>query len=675
MPETLRAQPVEPVLAPPLTPSAQSDLKSRAKTVKTKSKPVEVDPPPTLVNPVVPEAIVPDELAAPAVEPIVEQLPPPAPPPVVKAAPPVSVPNLPKINFNETITVKDLAEKMSLKVGDILMKLLKMGIRASLNQRLDVDTTILIAGEFGFDADFLPIYTEEAMLKKEVEDVGTLLPRAPIVTIMGHVDHGKTSLLDAIRETTVAEKEAGGITQHIGAYKVQVEKGSVVFLDTPGHEAFTAMRARGAQVTDIVVLVVAADDGVMPQTIEAIDHAKAAGVPILVAVNKIDLPQAKPERVKQELSNYELTPEEWGGKTIFVEVSAKKRINLDKLLEMIVLQAEVLELKANPNRPAQGIVVEAKLDPKKGPIATVLVQKGTLRVGNNFVSGLTSGKVKAMTDDHGHRVMEALPSMPVEVLGFSEPPHLGEGLIVVATDREGKEIAERRKTISRESILEKRRHISLEMLSTVARQGKLRDLKLIIKADVQGSLEALKDSIEKMPTGEIVVKVIHAGVGGITESDVSLAAASDAVVVGFSVRPEVAAEELARREGVEIKTYRIIYEVIADIHAAMEGLLEPEEKEIIVGRLEVREVFKTPNSKIAGCMVTHGKITRSSKIRLLRDSKIIFEGQIHSLRRFKDDVKEVDQGYECGLGVENFQDVNRGDVFEAFVKEKHARKL
>ncbi len=566
---------------------------------------------------------------------------------------------------------------MNLKVGDVLMKLLKMGTRASLNQRLDVDTATLLASEFGFDATFAPIYSEDAMLKtvSENEDASLLVPRPPIVTIMGHVDHGKTSLLDAIREARVAEGEAGGITQHIGAYKVEIEKGSIVFLDTPGHEAFTAMRARGAQVTDIVVLVVAADDGVMPQTVEAIDHAKAAGVPIIVAVNKIDLPQAQPDRIKQELTKYNLSPEEWGGKTIFVEVSAKKRMNLDKLLEMILLEAEILELKANPNRPAQCTVIEAKLDPKKGPVATLLVQKGTLKIGSTFVSGLTSGKVKAMIDQRGHRILEAGPSMPVEVLGFSATPQVGERVMVVNSEKEAREISDRRKDLSREASMDKKRHISLEMLSAIAKQGQIKILNIVLKTDVQGSLGALKDSIEKIVHNEIHCRVIHSGVGGINESDVSLAAASDAIIIGFNVRPESSAEEVAKREGVEVKTYRIIYEVIEDIRLAMEGMLEPEEKEVTLGRVEVREVFKTPVGKIAGCMVVKGKVTRQANVRILRDSKIIHEGSISSLRRFKDDVKEVDQGYDCGVSIEGFQDYTKGDVFEIFVKEKQARKL
>ncbi|OGR87563.1 MAG: translation initiation factor IF-2, partial [Elusimicrobia bacterium RIFCSPLOWO2_01_FULL_60_11] len=558
---------------------------------------------------------------------------------------------------------------------DLLMKLLKMGTRASLNQRLDVDTCTLLAAELGFEAVFTPIYSEDAMMKTDSEEDSALLPRPPIVTIMGHVDHGKTSLLDAIREARVAEGEAGGITQHIGAYKVAIEKGSIVFLDTPGHEAFTAMRARGAQVTDIVVLVVAADDGVMPQTVEAIDHARAAGVPIIVAVNKIDLPQAKPERVKQELSNYQLSPEEWGGKTIFVEVSAKKRMNIDKLLEMILLQAEILELKANPDRPAQCVVIEARLDPKKGPVATVLVQKGTLRVGSTFVSGLTSGKVRAMLDERGQRVNEAGPSTPVEVLGFSAPPHVGERVLAVNSEKEAREISERRKDLSREASMEKKRHISLEMLSAIATQGKIKVLNIVLKTDVQGSLQALKDSIEKIAHNEIRCRVIHSGVGGVNESDVSLAAASDAVIIGFNVRPEPAAEEIAKREGVEIKTYRIIYEVIQVIEKAMEGLLEPEEKEVALGRVEIREVFKTPQGKVGGCMVVKGKASRTAKVRILRDSKIIYEGSVASLRRFKDDVKEVEQGYDCGISFEGYQDFNKGDVVEVFVREKQARKL
>ncbi|MBI2119519.1 MAG: translation initiation factor IF-2 [Elusimicrobia bacterium] len=579
-----------------------------------------------------------------------------------------------KITINETISVKDLGDKMNIKIGELLMRLLKMGIRATINQRLEIDTAILLANEFSFDAEFVPIYSDDAMTKEE-DDLNCLVPRSPIVTVMGHVDHGKTSLLDAIRETQVAEKEAGGITQHIGAYKVQINKGQIVFLDTPGHEAFTAMRARGAQATDLVVLVVAADDGVMPQTVEAIDHAKAAGVTIIVAVNKIDLPQSNPDRVKQELSQYGLSPEEWGGKTIFVEVSAKKRMNIDKLLEMILLEAELLELKANPNRNAQGVIIEAKLDPKKGPLATVLVQKGTLRVGNTFVCGLTSGKVKALTNDRGQRVLEVPPATPVEVLGFSETPQLGDRVIVVNSDRESRDILEKRSNLSREATIEKKRHISLEILSAAAKEGKLKELKLILKADVQGSLEALKDSIEKIETSQIRLKVIHSGVGAITESDVSLAAASDAIVIGFTVRPEAQAEEIARREGVEIKTYRIIYEVISDIRAAMSGMLEPEEKEMFLGRVDVREVFKTPQGKVAGCIVSQGKVSRAAKIRVLRDSKIIYEGKIQALRRFKDDAREVEQGYECGISLENFQDFNKNDILEAFIMEKQTRKL
>ncbi|OGR81393.1 MAG: translation initiation factor IF-2 [Elusimicrobia bacterium RIFCSPLOWO2_02_FULL_39_32] len=584
------------------------------------------------------------------------------------------VPLKSKITINETISVKDLADKMSVKIGELLMRLLKMGIRATINQRLEIDTAILLANEFNFDAEFVPIYSDDAMTKEE-DDINCLVPRSPIVTVMGHVDHGKTSLLDAIRETQVAEKEAGGITQHIGAYKVLTLRGQIVFLDTPGHEAFTAMRARGAQVTDLVVLVVAADDGVMPQTVEAIDHAKAAGVTIIVAVNKIDLPQSNPDRVKQELSQYQLSPEEWGGKTIFVEVSAKKRMNIDKLLEMILLEAELLELKANPNRNAQGVIIEAKLDPRKGPLATVLVQKGTLRVGNTFVCGLTSGKVKALTNDRGQRVLEVPPATPVEVLGFSETPQLGDRVIVVNSDRESRDILEKRSNLSREATIEKKRHISLEILSAAAKEGKLKELKLILKADVQGSLEALKDSIEKIETSQIRLKVIHSGVGAITESDVSLAAASDAIVIGFTVRPEAQAEEIARREGVEIKTYRIIYEVISDIRAAMSGMLEPEEKEMFLGRVDVREVFKTPQGKVAGCIVSQGKVSRAAKIRVLRDSKIIYEGKIQALRRFKDDAREVEQGYECGISLENFQDFNKNDILEAFIMEKQTRKL
>jgi translation initiation factor IF-2 len=482
--------------------------------------------------------------------------------------------------------------------------------------------------------------------------------------------------LDAIRSARVAEKEAGGITQHIGAYQVKTEKGVVTFLDTPGHEAFTAMRGRGAQATDIVVLVVAADDGVMPQTVEALDHAKAAGVPIVVAINKCDLPTANVQRIKQELGALGLLAEDWGGKTVMVEVSARQKTNIDKLLEMIVIEAELLELKANPDRPAQGVVVEARLDSRRGPVATVLIQKGTLRVGDSFVCGLNAGKIRALVDDHGERVKEAAPAFPVEILGLSGTPMAGDKLVVVATEREARDIAERRQVIADTQARRVRHHLTLEEFHDQAEAGKVKSLPIVLKADVQGSLEAVKDSLLKLGNSEISVRVIHAGVGGINNSDVVLAAASDAIILGFNVRPDPSSESMAHREGVEIKTYRIIYEMVNDVKAALEGLLDPEEKEVTQGWAEVRKVFVAPKvGLVAGCMVTDGKASRTAKARLIRNGAIVFEGAIGSLRRFKDDVRDVEKGFECGLSLANYKEVKTGDRVEFYVIEKTARKL
>jgi translation initiation factor IF-2 len=600
----------------------------------------------------------------------------PAPRPIPKPAPP-PVPAGPrgKITVNEDVTPKDLAAKMNVKLPEVMKKLLQLGVMASLNQRLDADTAVLIADGFNFDVEKESLLADE-VLAGPVDKPEQLKPRPPVVTVMGHVDHGKTSLLDAIRSARVAEKEAGGITQHIGAYQVTTPKGVISFLDTPGHEAFTAMRSRGAQATDLVVLVVAADDGVMPQTVEALDHAKAAGVPIVVAINKCDLPQANPQKIKQELTQHELVPEEWGGKTVMVEVSAKTKKNLDTLLEMILLESEILELKANPDRPAQGVVVEAKLDPRRGPVATVLVQRGTLKVGDAFVSGAAYGKVRALLDERGQRIKEAGPAMPVEVLGLNGTPQAGDKLVAMPSDKEAREIAERRGAAAASEARSRRQHLTLEALHKEAAAGKIKALPVVLKADVQGSLEALRDSFNKLPADKISVKVIHAGVGGISNSDVILADASDAVILGFNVRPDPVSEELARRDGVEIKTYRIIYDMINELKAAMEGLLEPVEKEATVGWAEVRQVFKAPKvGTVAGCMVTDGKLVRTGKARLLRNGTIVFDGPFGSLRRFKDDVKEVEKGYECGLSLENFQDVKPGDRIEAYVIEKHTAKL
>jgi translation initiation factor IF-2 len=580
----------------------------------------------------------------------------------------------PKVRVPEVVTVKDLAEKLNVKPIDVIRKLLSLGTMVTINQQIDSDIATLAADALGFDVDIIPILRETDAVE-EKEDPTKLKPRPPVVTIMGHVDHGKTSLLDTIRKTRVAEKEAGGITQHIGAYRVPTPKGDVVFLDTPGHEAFTAMRARGAKVTDIVVLVVAADDGVMPQTIEAIDHARAAGVPIVVAVNKVDLPTADPEKIRRELSQHQLVSEEWGGKTVFVEVSAKKGTNIEKLLEMLLLEAELMELKANPDRPAQGVVVEAKIDPRRGVAATLLVQKGTLKPTDIVVAGLSYGRIRAVLDDRGNRIETAGPSTPVEVLGLNSVPQAGDRFSVLADEREARTLVERRQmVISEES--QKRRGVTLENLHERVAEGKIRDLKIILKADVQGSVQALRDSLERMSTNEIRLNVIHSGVGGINETDVALASASDAVIIGFSVRPDAKSEEAARKAEVEIKTYRIIYEAIADVRAAMEGLLEPEKSEIRLGRAEIRTVYKlSKGGTIGGSFVLEGKLVRGAKARLIRDGVIVNEGTLDSLRRFKDDVKEVEKGFECGIGLGNFQDLKAKDIVEVYTEESKARKL
>ncbi|MCX5781668.1 MAG: translation initiation factor IF-2 [Elusimicrobia bacterium] len=576
-----------------------------------------------------------------------------------------------EIKINELVTVRALSEKINVKPGDILKKLMSMGSLGTINQRLDIDTATLLAGEFGYQVKFDSLYTEEA-LEEEKEDPAKLKPRSPVVTIMGHVDHGKTSLLDYIRKSRVAEGEAGGITQHIGAYKVKTPKGEITFLDTPGHEAFTAMRSRGAQATDIVVLVVSAADGVMPQTVEAIDHARAAGVPIIVAINKVDIPTANPQQTRQELSKYNLISEDWGGDTIMVEVSAKMGTNVERLLEMILIKAEMMELKANPDTLAKGVVVEAKLDQKKGAVATVLIKKGKLHIGDNFVVGQTYGKVRAMTNDLGQRINEAGPSVPVEILGFSWTPQSGDRLVVVEQEYQAREIAEARRGKIREDALKPRHHLSLEDISA----GKGKDLRVILKADVQGSLGALSDSLEKLSTNEINLKIIHRGIGSIKESDVSLAAASDALIIGFNIVPDSLVEKLAEKEGVSIRVYRIIYDLINDVTKAMEGLLEPQIKEKSIGKAQVKQVFKVSKiGTISGSMVTEGKVVRGAKVRLLRDNVIVYQGQIISLRRFKDDVKEVEKGFECGIGLENFSDIKSGDIVEAFTEEKIARKL
>lgn len=579
------------------------------------------------------------------------------------------------IKITESITVGEMAKRMGVKANDLIRSLMKMGFMATINHPLDYDTASIIAEEFGYEVENVAVDLDEVM--ESVPDAPEdLEKRPPVVTIMGHVDHGKTSLLDAIRATNVIAGEAGGITQHIGAYDVQLKGRKITFLDTPGHEAFTAMRARGAKVTDIVILVVAADDGVMPQTREAINHSKAAGVPIIVAINKVDKPEAKPERVKQELMEFELVSEEWGGDTIFVEVSAKQKLNLEELLEMVLLQADVLELKANPNKPAHGTIVEAKLDKGRGPVATVLVQEGTVAIGDYFVCGIHFGRVRAMQNDRGEKVTEAGPSMPIEVIGLTGVPDAGDAFVVMPNERKAKEIAMLRQQKVRESELAKSSKLSLEQLYEQIQMGEVKELNVVIKGDVQGSVEAVSESLRKLSTDAIKLRVINSAVGAITETDVNLATASNAIVLGFNVRPEIKAQALAEKEGVDIRLYNIIYDAVDDIKKAMEGLLEPTLRENYLGRAEIREVFSVPkHGNVAGCYVLDGKMVRNSQVRLLRDNVVVYEGKMASLRRFKDDVKDVASGYECGISLENYNDIKPGDIIESFEIEQVAATL
>jgi translation initiation factor IF-2 len=579
------------------------------------------------------------------------------------------------LTLPESVTVKDLAEKLSISGTELIKRLMRLGVMASLTQSIEYEIAEIICGELNVEVKPEQDLADQ-VFAEVVDDPENLETRPPVVTIMGHVDHGKTTLLDSIRKTKVVATEAGGITQHIGAYQVTYKGKEITFLDTPGHEAFTAMRSRGAKVTDIAILVVAANDGVMPQTVEAINHAKAAGVPIIVAINKIDLAAANPDRVKQELTEHGLVVEEWGGSTITVPVSALKGEGIDELLEMILLVAEMEELKANPNRPARGTVIEAQLDKGRGPVATVLISNGTLRVGDSFVVGHHSGRVRAMISDTGENIKEAGPSTPVEVLGISEVPAAGDQLVVVESEQVAREVAAIRQAKLREQKMAKTSRVSLEDLYERIREGDVKELNLIIKADVQGSAEAIRASLEKLSTDEVRVKVIHQAVGAVSESDVHLAATADAVIIGFNVRPEPNARKEAEREGVDIRLYRVIYDLLDDVKAAMSGLLEPEFKEVVLGRAEVRQTFRVPNlGTVAGCYVQEGKITRNAEARVLRDNVIVHEGKISSLRRFKDDVREVAHGYECGIGLEKFNDIKDGDVIEAFYMEKIQRTL
>lgn len=576
-----------------------------------------------------------------------------------------------RVKIDETIVLADLAKRMGIKASEMIAKLMGMGVMATVNQTIDYDTAALVASEFGFEVEKAS-FEEDIFLKPESEDEPeSLLHRPPVVTIMGHVDHGKTSLLDVIRKSSIAEGEAGGITQHIGAYNVETARGQIVFLDTPGHEAFTAMRARGAKVTDLVVLVVAADDGVKPQTIEALNHAKAAKVPIIVAVNKIDKEAADADKVKRELADHGVIAEDWGGDTIFVNVSAKKKIGITELLEMILLQAEVLELKANPNKFAIGHVVESKLDSGRGPIATILIQEGTLKTGQSVVCGMHYGKIRAMFNDQGRLITEAGPAIPVEVVGLTGVPEAGDELVALAADKDAKQVSSHRTQKARAKELAKNSRLSLEGLFQQMAEGIVKELNLIIKADVHGSIEALKEALGKLSTSEVKINVIHSATGTVTESDVSLAAVSNAIILGFNVRPATKVQEMAKEEHVDMRFYDIIYNAIKDLKDAMVGLMESTFKEVVLGRAEVRETFVIPKrGTIAGCYVTEGVIQRSQRIRLLRDGIIVFDGTIGSLRRFKDDAKEVQHGYECGIGIENYNDIKIGDTMDCYTLEE-----
>ena len=576
----------------------------------------------------------------------------------------------------ETITVKDLTERIGKPAGEILKKLLLLGVMANINSELDFDTASLVCSDFGVTLEMnLAKTAEDDLAETDFEDAEEdLQPRPPVVTIMGHVDHGKTSLLDYIRHSHVTSGEAGGITQHIGAYTVTVDGRTITFLDTPGHEAFTAMRARGAQATDIAILVVAADDGVMPQTVEAINHAKAANVPIIVAINKMDKPAANPERVKQDLTAYELVPEEWGGDTIMVPVSAHTGEGVDTLLEMILLEADMLQLRANPNRMAKGVIIEAKLDKARGPVATVLLQNGTLHVGDNIVAGMASGRVRAMVNDRGERVTEAGPSMPVEISGFTDVPSAGDDMMAVADDHLGRQVVQERRDKLKAARAAASSKVSLDNLFSRIDQSKLTNLNIIIKADVQGSVEAVKQALEKLSNDEVKVRVLHSAVGAITKDDVNLASAFDAIIIGFNIRPDASAREAAEREGVDVRLYRVIYQAIEDVQKAMKGLLEPEYKEVTLGHAEVRNTFRiTGAGTVAGCYVKDGKLQRNAEAHLIRDNVVVFEGKLSSLKRFKDDAKEVAEGYECGVSFDSFNDIKEGDVIECYVMEEVER--
>ena len=640
-------------------------IRPRRKEPPPETKPVAASPVKEVKAPSVPSK---PEVPEPTVEKTPEEVPVPA---VPEAGQPQTVTDIREVTFSERITVKELSEKLGLKSSEIIKELFNRGLMATINQTLEENIAQEICEAHGVLPSFVTFEeaaTEQEQIEEKSED---LTPRAPVVTVMGHVDHGKTSILDAIRDTQVASGEAGGITQHIGAYKVEMKGQDIVFIDTPGHEAFTRMRARGAEVTDIVVLVVAADDGVMPQTIEAIDHSRAAKVPIIVAVNKIDKPDSQPDRVKKALSDLELIPEEWGGDTVTVEVSATEKTNLDLLLEMILLSAEILELKANENRSASGVVLEARLDRGRGAVSTVLVQNGTLKVGDSFIAGSAYGKIRAMIDDRGQSVSEAGPSSAVEILGLQGLPQAGDSFQVLADVAKAREIGEYRVQQARQQELSRSSQVSLDDLYTQMDSGELKELPIILKADAQGSIEVTQDTLEKLSTEKVRINVIHKGVGAISESDVLLASASNAIVVGFNVRPERTAQDAAEHEKVDIRLYTVIYDIAEEIKSAMVGLLEPTFKEVDLGRAEVRDTFRVPKfGTIAGSYVQEGVIQRNTDARLLRDNVVIYEGKIDSLRRFKEDVNEVKSGYECGISISNFNDIKVGDLIDVFTREE-----
>ena len=687
--EEKKAEPEIRVVEAPPPSKAEEERKEKEKKWK-KAKPHEKK----VQKGVLKKHIIQEIVEEPDVAPVVEPKPPAEAEAVVRQFQPVRVPKRrgrlarekkapstlpPKASkrvfkIEEVITVGDLAHRMGVKAGEVIKKLIEMGMPTTVNQLLDADAAGLLAQEYGFEVENVAPEME-SLIDQEADREEDLVARPPVVTIMGHVDHGKTSLLDAIRASHVIDQEAGGITQHIGAYEVEHNGRSLVMLDTPGHEAFTSMRARGAQVTDIVVLVVAAEDGVMPQTVEAIDHARAADVPIVVAVNKIDKPGAQPDRIRQQLSDYGLVPEEWGGQALYANISAKKKIGIDSLLELVLLQADILELKANPRKLARGTVIESRIEKGRGPIATVLVQDGTLKVGDPVVTGTHYGRVRALINHKGKRLTEVLPGTPVEIQGLNGLPAAGQKFAVMRDERTARQIAMHRHEKEREKVVARPR-FSLEELHRRIEEGGLKELNIVLKTDVQGSLEALQFSLNKLSGEKVKVNIIHAGAGGISESDVMLASASTAVIIGFNVRPEPKGADLAERERVDVRLYSVIYDVVEDIRKAMEGMLEPSYREMSVGRAEVRNTFHISRlGTVAGCFVLSGKIIRNALVRLLRDNVVVHEGKLASLKRFKDDVREVVEGYECGLGLENFNDIKIGDQIEVFVMEKVVETL